>query len=204
MEHTGLLAHRASLQLADISYGERAHFDAARKYYEICHDASGSIAFTPLEVDHIRRQLDRLDRYSANRWEALRMVNNVSRGDWAQAKMAIERLFLNKNTDLLVPEAVREIIHRLRNGPRSKPDSGITAGLNNLLASRIEEEQNREIRAWLEITVAEIVLVHAEDYEQAIVHFRRAKTLSDDSSAANYAGARLDKLIDLRQLNQIR
>jgi hypothetical protein len=204
LKDTSPLSHRASLQLADIAYSEWADFRKAREYYEVCHDAADSIAFTSLELDHIRRQLDMLDMYSLNNWEALRMVNIISRESWDRAEVAFQLLLSIENADRLLPDAARKVIHRLNNEPLSKPDAEITQSLYNLLANRIKQEQNREIQAWLEITVAEIILVHSEDYGQAIDHYRRAASLSEGSSAASFARSRLGKLADLRLQNQIR
>jgi hypothetical protein len=201
-ERPSLLAIRAALQLADLFYSEWADFQAARDYYGQCASPRAAEALTRVERDNVASQLDRLNRFSANHWETLHLLQIVRREGWPQAMTALRKLLSAPQTASLWPEAARKVVERMNEEPAPKPQT--TIEIYNLLANQASVEQNGDIRAWLELSLGDLSLAQFKDSNQARERYRKAIEAGGDSGAAQSARAKLDDLVERQLIDLVR
>ncbi|MCL5270090.1 MAG: hypothetical protein M1457_05980 [bacterium] len=195
------LATRARLQMADLNYAEWADFRQARDYYQRCAGRAAEQALTAAEREHVTRQLDRLDRYAGNSWEALHLVYCVRRGDWPESLAALRGLTALEGSRDLLPEAARAAVDRMKSAPA--PPANVTNEIYNLLAKQAQVEQNGEIRAWLELAVGDLLIDQLNNPQQAMVFYHQAIEAAAESGAAKAARVKLYDLEDRNLKNDL-
>jgi hypothetical protein len=185
---------KAALQKADLLYSEIANFAEARKYYQRCLDAGEKSPLNSIEVQHVKIQLDRLERYQENNWEALELLHKVHQGKWAEVLAAMQSLAARPHIEGLLPEAAQTIAQRMET-PVDSPRSEITMGLYNLLAKQADLQQNVDVRAWLELALGDLAFTQLQDIQQAVGHYGKAAA-SGKSDATIQARSKLDQMQD--------
>lgn len=186
------LATKAALQIADILYSEFANFTEAQKYYKRCQAAGEKSSLNSMEQQTVKLQLDRLERYKANNWEALTQLHLVYHGKWAEVLGAMERLTALGGAEALLPEATRTILRRME-AVGDAPSGEITLELYKLLEKHAEMQQNGDVRAWLELALGDMALGQFQDSQQAIDHYGKAAASGSTDVAATARG-KLDQL----------
>ena len=190
------LALRASLQMADLLFSEWADFGEALALYRRCADKAGADAFNSGERTRIERQVELLQRYSAEGYTALARVHSVRRSDWREATAALRDLVDLPGAEPLLPETARAIVDRLDSG--DKPSSEMIVEIYNLLARRTAAEPTGDVRAYLELYLGNLAMNHFPQPQQAIDHFTLALTAAGpDSVVGRLARTRLGQLEEL-------
>lgn len=200
-EHSPL-ALRACLQMADLFYSEWANFGEARAYYQRCRDAGDAKVFNSIELSVINKQLERLERYKEGNWQALDRLHKVRRGNWNEALANLRDLMALAGADPLLPEAARTILGRMNSTP--KPSAPVTVEIYNLLAKRAKEEQNVDVRAWLELALGDMLNSQFQDPQRASEHYYRSLAAAPNSDAAKQARAKLTELVDHNLAESVR
>lgn len=186
------LAIKAALQIADILYSEFANFPEAMKYYKRCLAAGEKSQLSSPEQQNVKRQLDRLERYKANNWEALNLLHQVHHGKWTEVLAAMERLTALSRAEALLPEAARTIVKRME-AAGDAPNGDIIIALYKLLEKQAEIQQNGDVRALLELALGDMALGQLQDAQQANDHYGKAAA-SGSTDVAATARVKLDQL----------
>ena len=202
IDSSNALACRANLQLGDLFFSEWTDFQQARDYYQKSRQGVSTGALSSPEVEHLDRQLERLNQYRDNNWEALHLLDVVRRGAWSEVPTALQRLMDVENYHPLQPEAVRMVCDRMFLDPQ--PTAEMTVQIYNLLANRVSVEDNGDIRAWLELALGDLAILQFNDASLALEHYRRATSASADSKAAQLARGKLDNLIERSLVELVR
>lgn len=191
-EHTPV-AIKAALQMADLFYSEWANFKDAREYYNKCTGKDAKGVLSKFEEKHVKSQLDRLERYKANDWQALELLNKVHHGKWNEVRVALKNLIASQGAGDLLPEAARTILMRMDSG-EALPSDDIALDLYKILEKQAKVEQNVDVRAWLELALGDMAAAtQFQDTHAAINHYGLAAQ-AGSSDAAIQARAKLKEM----------
>lgn len=191
VDPTTPLAVRANLQMADLLFSDKANFKKALETYRKCQGAKTGKALNSAERVRVQRQIELLERYRANGWEALARIHSVRRDPWPGAVTALRDLTSQPKDQSLLPESARAVVERF--GAGDKPAPGSIMEIYGLLAAKAEGQPAGESRAYLELYLGEIS-IHLAQPKQAVDHFTRATKAADGSVAARMARTKIDEL----------
>lgn len=187
------LAIRACLQVADLYYSEWADFEKAAQYYRRCQGRAAAEALTSPERDHVRKRLDRIDKFEPDQWQALTLLHVVRRQGWRQVRPALRSLLARPDADELMPETARAIVERM-DTEDLKPPPDVMVEIYNLLANRTEHEENGDIRAWLELALGDMLISQFNEPRNAMSRYQQVLRFAEHSMAAEHARSKLARL----------
>lgn len=185
------LAVRANLQIADLLFSDKANFKKALETYRKCQGSNAARALNSAERVRVQRQIELLQRYRADGWQALALVHSVRRDSWPEAIAALRDLASHPKDQSLLPESARAVVDRFAAG--EKPGSETIIEIYSLLAAKADTQPAGESRAYLELYLGELSIQLAQP-RQAVDHFMRATKAAEGSVAARMARARIDEL----------
>lgn len=185
---------KACLQMADLFYSEWGNFKEAQDYYQRCVGPQAKGVLNGTEMKLVKNQLDRLERYKSNNWQALEQLHKVHHGEWTDVAPALRALLAIPGANTLLPEAARTILERM-NSSGPSPTSEMTWDLYNLLAKQAGVEQNVDVRAWLELALGDLNMSQFQQVQQAIEHYGKAAA-SGSSEATVQARTKLNQMRD--------
>lgn len=191
VDGTTPLAIRANLQMADLLFSDKANFKKALETYRKCQGSRAAKALNSAERVRVQRQIELLERYRADGWQALARVHSVRRDPWPEAVTALRDLTSQPRNQSLLPETARAIAERFASG--EKPGSESMLEIYSLLAAKADSQPAGESRAYLELYLGELS-IHLARPRQAVDHFMRATQAAEGSVAARMARAKIDEL----------
>lgn len=201
VDQTTAMAVRANLQIADILFSEKANFKQALSYYRKCQGSRANKALNPAERLRVQRQIELLQQYRADDWQALALVHSLRRDPWPEALAALRVLAAAEKDQPLLPDSARAIVDRFAAG--DKPGSESVMEIYNLLADKAQNQPGGESRAYLELYLGELS-VHLAQSDQAVEHFMRATAAAEGSVAAGIARNKIKELQDQKLNYRVR
>lgn len=191
VDATTPLAVRANLQMGDLLFSDKANFKKALEAYRKCQGARAAKALNSAERVRVQRQIELLEKYRADGWQALARLHSVRHDSWPEAVAALRDLTAQPRNQALLPETARAVSERCAAG--QKPGPAAMLEIYNLLAARADDQPAGESRAYLELYLGELS-IHLAQPRQAVDHFMRATQAADGSVAARMARAKIDEL----------